>query len=101
MENRNMENVDNTDNTVNIDKLSEHEFSAEYKAKKESLLAGMRDMEESGRPTGLGKRHGGMERFIKVAALLLCGVILIPVSMLRSACIDLRSRRMVIMQVER
>ena len=48
MENRNMENVDNTDNTVNIDKLSEHEFSAEYKAKKESLLAGMRDMEESG-----------------------------------------------------
>lgn len=45
MENRNMENVDNTDNTVNIDKLSEHEFSAEYKAKKESLLAGMRDME--------------------------------------------------------
>ena len=51
MENRNMENVDNTDNTVNIDKLSEHEFSAEYKAKKESLLAGMRDMEESGRPT--------------------------------------------------
>ena len=36
MENRNMENVDNTDNTVNIDKLSEHEFSAEYKAKKES-----------------------------------------------------------------
>ena len=57
MENRNMENVDNTDNTVNIDKLSEHEFSAEYKAKKESLLAGMRDMEESGRPTGLGKRH--------------------------------------------
>ena len=58
MENRNMENVDNTDNTVNIDKLSEHEFSAEYKAKKESLLAGMRDMEESGRPTGLGKRHG-------------------------------------------
>ena len=71
MENRNMENVDNTDNTVNIDKLSEHEFSAEYKAKKESLLAGMRDMEESGRPTGLGKRHGGME---------LCGVILKPVS---------------------
>ena len=50
MENRNMENVDNTDN---MDKLSEHEFSAEYKAKKESLLAGMRDMEESGRPTGL------------------------------------------------
>ena len=48
MENRNMENVDNTDN---MDKLSEHEFSAEYKAKKESLLAGMRqasgkDMEE-------------------------------------------------------
>lgn len=37
-------------------------------------------MEESGRPTGLGKRHGGMERIIKVAALLLCGVILIPVS---------------------
>ena len=80
MENRNMENVDNTDNTDNMDKLSEHEFSAEYKAKKESLLAGMRDMEESGRPTGLGKRHGGMERIIKVAALLLCGVILIPVS---------------------
>lgn len=80
MENRNMENVDNTDNTDNMDKLSEHEFSAEYKAKKESLLAGMRDMEESGRSTGLRKRHGGMERFIKVAALLLCGVILIPVS---------------------
>ena len=34
MENRNMENVDNTDNTDNMDKLSEHEFSAEYKAKK-------------------------------------------------------------------
>lgn len=51
MENRNMENIDNTDNTDNMDKLSEHEFSAEYKAKKESLLAGMRDMEESGRPT--------------------------------------------------
>lgn len=31
MENRNMENVDNTDN---MDKLSEHEFSAEYKAKR-------------------------------------------------------------------
>ena len=46
MENRNMENIDNTDNTDNMDKLSEHEFSAEYKAKKESLLAGMRDMEE-------------------------------------------------------
>ena len=52
MENRNMENVDNTDNTVNIDKLSEHEFSAEYKAKKESLLAGMRspaDRQASGK----------------------------------------------------
>ena len=46
MENRNMENVDNTDNTDNMDKLSEHEFSAEYKAKKESLLAGMRDKKD-------------------------------------------------------
>ena len=69
MENRNMENVDNTDNTVNIDKLSEHEFSAEYKAKKESLLAGMRDMEETDRPREKTWRNGEIYQGCSTAAV--------------------------------
>lgn len=72
-----MQNLDDADK---IDELYEHEFSAEYRSGRDNIIAGLEDMEKYEKSDEARRRYGRMNHFIKVAALLLCGVILVPVS---------------------
>ncbi len=64
MENKEMMNTD-------------HEFSSKYEERKKRILMGLRDVDEADRREN---RFSSMRRYTKVAVLLICGVILLPVS---------------------
>ena len=62
------------------DKDDVHKFSAEYETRKERILGGIKEVEESESQTGKKKHYGGFGRFTKVAVILMCAVVLLPVS---------------------
>lgn len=62
------------------DKEDVHKFSAEYKARKERILDGIKEVEKSEDQTSKKKYYGGFGRFTKVAVILICAVVLLPVS---------------------
>ena len=55
----------------------DHEFSSEYEEKKQRILMGLRDFDEAEKKRD---KHITMKRYTKVAILIICGVILLPVS---------------------
>lgn len=57
-----------------------HTFSAEYEAQKNKLLDGIKDVEEYNGHIGKGKNWLLSGQFAKVAVILICAVILLPVS---------------------
>lgn len=68
------------------DNESVHVFSAEYEDRKQRILLGIKDYENTKDSetikgqTGLKKEYGQFRRFARVAAILIFAVILIPVS---------------------
>ena len=55
----------------------EHEFSSEYEERKQRLLKGLQDMDEIEKKD---KKYTAISRYTRIAIILLCGVILLPIS---------------------